>query len=63
MTDITLKDSVFYGAGLFCVGFESQFAGLALHGYDYGSYKFSELGWGTVAGTSDIVASSSATIF
>ena len=52
MTDITLKDSVFYGAGLFCVGFESQFAGLALHGYDYGSYKFSELGWGTVAGTS-----------
>ena len=52
MTDITLKDSVFYGAGLFCVGFESQFAGLALHGYDYGSYKFSELGWGAVAGTS-----------
>lgn len=52
MTDITLKDSVFYGAGLFCVGFESQFAGLALHGYDYGSYKFSELGWRAIAGTS-----------
>jgi len=52
MTDITLKDSVFYGAGLFCVGFESQFAGLVLHGYDYGSYKFSQMGWGSVAGTS-----------
>lgn len=52
MTDINLKDSIFYGAGLFCVGFESQFAGLALHGYDYGSYKFSELGWKSIAGTS-----------
>lgn len=52
MTDINLKDSIFYGAGLFCVGFESQFAGLALHGYDYGSYKFSELGWKEIAGTS-----------
>ena len=52
MTDITLKDSVFLGAGLFCVGFDSQFAGLALHGYDYGSYNFSELGWQRVAGTS-----------
>ena len=47
-----LKDSAFYGAGLFCVGFESQFAGLVLHGYDYGSYKFSQMGWGSVAGTS-----------
>lgn len=52
MTDITLKDTVFYGAGLFCVGFETQFAGLALHGYDYGSYKFSESGWKKIAGTS-----------
>lgn len=52
MSDITLKDSVFYGAGLFCIGFESQFAGLVLHGYDYGSYKFSQMGWGRVAGTS-----------
>lgn len=52
MTDITLKDSIFFGAGLFCIGFESQFAGLVLHGYDYGSYKFSELGWKNVAGTS-----------
>jgi hypothetical protein len=52
MTDITLKDSIFYGAGLFCVGFESQFAGLALHGYDYGNYKFSDLGWKQIAGTS-----------
>ena len=52
MTDITLKDSVFFGAGLFCVGFESQFSGLALHGYDYGSYKFSTSGWAEVAGTS-----------
>ena len=52
MTDITLKDSIFYGAGLFCIGFESQFAGLVLHGYDYGSYSFSQLGWKDVAGTS-----------
>ena len=52
MTDIVLKDSIFYGAGLFCVGFESQFAGLALHGYDYGSFAFSKLGWKQVAGTS-----------
>lgn len=52
MTDIILKDSVFFGAGLFCIGFESQFAGLVLHGYDYGSYKFSNMGWGNVAGTS-----------
>jgi hypothetical protein len=52
MTDITLKDSIFYGAGLFCIGFESQFAGLVLHGYDYGSYRFSQLGWNNVAGTS-----------
>lgn len=52
MTDINLKDSIFYGAGLFCVGFESQFAGLTLHGYDYGNYKFSNLGWRAIAGTS-----------
>ena len=52
LTDINLKDSIFYGAGLFCIGFESQFAGLALHGYDYGNYKFSELGWRGIAGTS-----------
>lgn len=52
MTDITLKDTIFYGAGLFCIGFDTQFAGLALHGYDYSSYKFSELGWKQVAGTS-----------
>jgi len=52
MNDITLKDSIFFGAGLFCVGFESQFAGLALHGYDYGSFNFSSMGWQRVAGTS-----------
>ena len=52
MNDITLKDSVFFGAGLFCIGIDTQFAGLVLHGYDYGSYKFSEYGWGNVAGTS-----------
>ena len=52
LTDINLKDSIFYGAGLFCIGFESQFAGLALHGYDYGNYKFSNLGWRAIAGTS-----------
>ena len=52
MTDIILKDTVFYGAGLFCVGFNTQFAGLALHGYDYGSYTFSTIGWKRVAGTS-----------
>ncbi len=52
MNDVILKDSVFYEAGLFCIGFDTQFAGLVLHGYDYGSYKFSELGWKEVAGTS-----------
>lgn len=52
MNDITLQDTVFYGAGLFCIGFDTQFAGLALHGYDYGSYTFSTLGWKRVAGTS-----------
>lgn len=52
MNDVILKDSVFYGAGLFCIGMDTQFAGLVLHGYDYGSYKFSELGWKDVAGTS-----------
>lgn len=52
MTDVVLKDSVFYGAGLFCICFDTQFAGLALHGYDYGSYKFSDIGWKNVGGTS-----------
>ncbi len=53
MTDITLKDTVFTTAGLFCVGFESRFTGLCLHGYDYSPvYNFSKRGWGRVAGTS-----------
>lgn len=54
MTDLTLRDSVLYNAGLFCIGFESIFGGLCLHGYDYSdSYRFgSSLGWGNIAGTS-----------
>ena len=52
MTDITLKDTIFYGAGLFCIGFDTQFAGLALHGYAYSNFDFPNLGWGKVAGTS-----------
>lgn len=54
LTDVSLKDSVFLYAGLFSIGMESQFGGLALDGWDYnGSYLFgSELGWDDVAGTS-----------
>ena len=52
MNDIVLKDSIFFGAGLFCIGVDTQFAGLVLHGYDYGSYEFSKLGWKNIAGTS-----------
>ncbi len=54
MTDVTLKDTAFTTAGLFCVGFESRFAGICLHGVDYNKngYNFSEIGWGNVAGTS-----------
>lgn len=54
LTDVSLKDSVFVGAGLFSIGLESQFGGLALDGWDYNSqYLFgSQLGWGDVAGTS-----------
>lgn len=53
MTDVTVKDSVFLNAGLFSVGLESKFAGVCLHGYDYNdNWKFSELGWGNIAGTS-----------
>ncbi len=54
LTDVSLKDSVFAYAGLFSIGLESQFGGLALDGWDYSStYLFgSDLGWGDVAGTS-----------
>lgn len=54
MTDLTLSNSVFTNAGLFCIGFESKFGGLCLHGFDYNDgYKFgSQLGWRNVAGTS-----------
>ncbi len=53
LTDITLRDTVFTTAGLFCIGFEARFGGLCLHGYDYSEYKFgTNLGWHNVAGTS-----------
>ncbi len=53
LTDVTLKNSVLATSGLFAVGLESKFAGVCLHGYDYSdTYKFSELGWSRVAGTS-----------
>ena len=54
MTDITLENSVFSSAGLFCIGMECNFAGLCIHRFDYSdSFKFcSELGWKGIAGTS-----------
>ena len=54
MTDLTLENSVFSGAGLFCIGFESNFAGLCLYRFDYSdTYSFcSKLGWQGIAGTS-----------
>lgn len=54
MTDLTLRDSVLCNVGLFCIGLESKFAGLCLHGYDYSDqYRFgTQRGWGNVAGTS-----------
>lgn len=54
MTDLTLRDSVLTNAGLFCIGLESKFGGLCLHGYDYNeTYRFgTEKGWQNLAGTS-----------
>lgn len=54
MTDITLGNSALSNAGLFCIGLESKFGGLCLHGYDYNeTYRFgSTKGWQNIAGTS-----------
>lgn len=56
LTEVNLKDSVFVYAGLFSIGMESQFGGLALDGWDYNAqYRFgsdTNRGWGDVAGTS-----------
>lgn len=53
MTDVTLQDVSFLSAGLFSIGFESKFAGVCLHGFDYNdNWKFSQRGWKNIAGTS-----------
>lgn len=52
LTDVILRDSVFAHSGLFCVGFESRFAGPLLFGSDILSFGLPNQGWANVAGTS-----------
>ncbi|MBE5746465.1 MAG: hypothetical protein E7359_04200 [Clostridiales bacterium] len=51
-TIVNLKNSVLTNSGLFAIGMECKFAGPCLDGKQYNSYKFSELGWYNLAGTS-----------
>lgn len=51
LTDVTVKDSAFFSAGLFSVGLDSMFGGLILNGWDYNqNYRFGD--WRDVGGTS-----------
>lgn len=52
LTDVILRDSVFSNSGLFCVGFESRFAGPLLFGQDIRNFGLPSQGWANVAGTS-----------
>ncbi len=56
LTDVILRDSVFTNSGLFCVGFESRFAGSLLFGANIDIlskyFNLPESGWAHVAGTS-----------
>lgn len=52
LTDVILRDSVFSNSGLFCVGFESRFAGPLLFGQDILNFGLPKQGWANVAGTS-----------
>ena len=52
LTDVILRNSVLHQSGLFCVGFESRFAGIWLFGQDLLQFKLPEQGWAHVAGTS-----------
>lgn len=60
LTDVILRDSAFSDSGLFCVGFESRFAGPMLFGDTafvsglFKADKYAKLfdGWDNVAGTS-----------
>lgn len=53
LTDVILRDSAFSDSGLFCIGFESRFAGSLLFGNDgiFGAV-FNLAGWNRVAGAS-----------
>lgn len=51
LTDVTLKDSAFFSAGLFSIGLDGMFGGLVLNGWDYNqNYRFGD--WRDVGGTS-----------
>ncbi len=51
LTDVTVKDSAFFSAGLFSIGLDSMFGGLVLNGWDYNdNYRFNN--WRGVGGTS-----------
>lgn len=53
LTDVILRDSAFSDSGLFCIGFESRFAGSLLFSKNDLFDKFFDLtGWNRVAGTS-----------
>ena len=56
LTDVTLRNSVLANSGLFCVGFESRFAGSLLFGENIAQlakyFNLPESGWAHVAGTS-----------
>ena len=59
LTNIVVSDTAFAASGLFCIGMDSMFGGLCLHGWDYNqgdgaiNYEFgSKLGWGGISGTS-----------
>lgn len=51
-TNLTLKNCLLHTSGLISIGVESSFAGPALDGGRYNSWKFTEYGWRQIAGTS-----------
>lgn len=57
LTDVTVDNCIFEKAGLFCIGMDTMFGGLCLHGWNFSGWNFGltsdqgGLGWNDISGT------------